>query len=213
MKLEKIIETLRQFSTTELCDGMTEYRVLDPAIHRMVTEKKIVGPAFPVEIPAGVSGLIPDALTQIQSGQVLVIDAKGYTRQTCWGDYRSFCAALRQVEGIVIDGMFRDLDGCKEAGVPIFARGTVPRAGGKERLGQINVPIMLGEVRINPGDIIVGDADGIVVIQPDEAEEIMKRAKEKAELEQKAVRFMKETGTLVPRASQMFSEKINKSFC
>lgn len=203
MKQEEIIEKLRQFSTTELCDGMTEYRVLDPAIHRMVTEKKIVGPAFPVEIPAGVSGLLPDALSQIQSGQVLVIDAKGYTKQTCWGDYRSFCAALKQVEGIVIDGMFRDLEGCKEVGVPIFARGTIPRSGGKERLGQINVPITLGEVTIHPGDFIVGDADGVIVLCPEEAEAVMQRAREKADREAQAIRYMKETGTLVPRANQL----------
>lgn len=203
MKLEELVEELRQFSTTELCDGMTEYRVLDPAIHRMVTEKKMVGPAFPVEIPAGVSGLLPDALMQIQSGQVLVIDAKGYTKQTCWGDYRSFCAALKNVEGIVIDGMFRDLEGCEEAGVPIFARGTIPRAGGKERLGCINVPICLGEVTIRPGDLIVGDADGIIVLRPEEAEAVMKRAREKADREAQAIRYMKETGILVPRANQL----------
>lgn len=203
MKLEEIIEALRQFSTTELCDGMTEVRVLDPAIHRMVTKKKIAGPAFPIEIPAGVSGIIPDALPHVQPGQVIVIDAKGYTKQTCWGDYRSFCAALQKAEGIVIDGTFRDLDGCEEIGVPIFARGTVPRAGGKERLGQINVPITLGEVTIHPGDFIVGDADGIVVVRPEEAEELMNRAKEKAEREAQAIRYMKETGKLVPRANPL----------
>lgn len=200
-KLEELVEELRQFSTTELCDGMIEYRVLDPSIHRMVTEKKIVGPAFPIEIPAGVSGIIPDALPHVQPGQVIVIDAKGYMKQTCWGDYRSFCAALLKAEGIVIDGTFRDLDGCEEIGVPIFARGTVPRAGGKECLGQINVPITLGEVTIHPGDIIVGDADGIVVVRPEEAEELMNRAKEKADREAQAIRYMKETGILVPRAN------------
>ena len=203
MNLTEIIEKLRQFSTTELCDGMTEVRVLDPAIHRMVTKKKIVGPAFPIEIPAGVSGIIPDALPHVQPGQVIVIDAKGYRKQTCWGDYRSFCAAMQKVEGIVIDGAFRDLDGCEEIGVPIFARGTVPRAGGKERLGQINVPVTLGEVQINPGDLIVGDADGIVVVRPEEAEELMNRAKEKAEREAAAIRYMKETGTMVARANQI----------
>ena len=110
MELNEILEQLRGFATTELCDGMTEFRVLDPAIHRMVTHRKIVGPAFPVEIPAGVSGILPDALMQIQPGQVMVVAAQGYTAQTCWGDYRSFCAAMQQVEGVVIDGAFRDID-------------------------------------------------------------------------------------------------------
>lgn len=179
MEIEKLIEELRGFGTTELCDGMTQFRVLDPAIHRMVTNRKIVGTAFPVEVPAGMSGIIPDALLAIQPGQVLVINAQGYTRQTCWGDYRSFCAALQQVEGVVIDGAFRDLEGCEQAGVPIYARCTVPRAGGKDRTGRVNEMIQLGDVTVRPGDIIVGDADGVVVIRPEEAEEIMEKARKK----------------------------------
>lgn len=203
MKQEELIAALRNFSTTELCDGMTEFRVLDPAIHRMVTNKKIVGPAFPVEIPAGVSGIIPDALMEIRPGQVMVIDAKGYCKQTCWGDYRSFCAAMQQVEGLVIDGAFRDIESCEEVGVPIFARCTVPRAGGKERLGDINVPVRLGDVEIDPGDIIVGDADGVIVIRPDEAEELMERARQKTAREAAALAHMKATGEILPRANAL----------
>ncbi len=201
MELQEIIEQLREFGTTELCDGLTEYRVLDPAIHRMVTNKKIVGTAFPVEIPAGISGIIPDALLEIKPGQVLVVDAKGFTRQTCWGDYRSFCASMQKVEGVVIDGAFRDKEGCEEAGVPIFARCTVPRAGGKDRTGRVNVAITLGDVEIQPGDIIVGDADGVVVVKPEEAEELMAKARKKAETEKNAIAYMKETGKVVPRAN------------
>lgn len=201
MELNEILEQLRGFATTELCDGMTEFRVLDPAIHRMVTHRKIVGPAFPVEIPAGVSGILPDALMQIQPGQVMVVAAQGYTAQTCWGDYRSYCAAIQQVEGVVIDGAFRDIEGCEEAGVPIFARCTVPRAGAKDRTGKINVPIEIGDVQILPGDIIVGDADGVVVVKPDEAEELMTKAQKKAQLEQNAIAYMKQTGKIVPRAN------------
>ena len=130
---------------------MTEFRVLDPAIHGMAARRKIVGPVFPVEIPGGVSGIIPDALLEIRPGQVLVIAAQGYCHKTCWGDYRSFCAAIQQVEGVVIDGAFRDLEGCEEAGVPIYARTVVPRAGKKDRVGRINVPVYLGNVQVNPG--------------------------------------------------------------
>lgn len=203
MNLTEITLALRQFSSTELCDGMIEFRVLDPAIHRMVTQKKIVGPAFPVEIPAGCSGIIPDALLEIQPGQVLVIAGQGCCRQTCWGDYRSFCAAMQQVEGVVIDGAFRDVEGCEKIGVPIFARGTVPRAGGKDRVGRINVPVLLGDVQVNPGDIIVGDADGVVVVLPEEAEAVMERARRKSAREAAAIQWMKETGEVLPRANQL----------
>lgn len=201
MDMDQLIYALRQFSTTELCDGMKEFRVLDPAIRRMTTGKRIVGPAFPVEIPAGVSGILPDAVMEIQPGQVMVVAAQGYCRQSCWGDYRSLCAAMRQVEGVVIDGAFRDLEGCEETGLPIFARGVIPRSGGRERLGKINVPVRLGDVEIAPGDIIVGDADGVVVIAPEEAEGIMERAREKRRRETAAIQYMKETGKVLPRAN------------
>lgn len=199
--ITEIIEALRNFSTTELCDGMTEFRVLDPAIRRMATKKKIAGAAFPVEIPAGVSGIIPDALMEIEPGQVLVIAAQGFTRQSCWGDYRSFCAKMRHVEGVVIDGAFRDIEGCEEIGVPIFARGVVPRAGGKARDGRVNVAVEIGGVRVSPGDIIVGDADGVVVVRQEEAEEIMARARKKSETEAAAIKRMEETGEVLPRAN------------
>ena len=197
MELKEILEQLRQFGTTELCDGMTTFRVLDPAIHRMVTKKKIVGTAFTIDIPAGVSGIIPDALKEIQPGQVLVVDAKSYTRQTCWGDYRSFCALTQKVEGVVIDGAFRDQEGCEEVGVPIFARCTVPRAGGKDLIGKVNVPLMLGDVEVLPGDIIVGDADGVVVVKSEEAESLMEKARKKAAREKKAIDYMKENGKVI----------------
>ena len=108
---------------------------------------------------------------------------------------------MRHVEGVVIDGAFRDIEGCEEIGVPIFARGVVPRAGGKARDGRVNVAVEIGGVRVSPGDIIVGDADGVVVVPPEEAEEIMARARKKSETEAAAIKRMEETGEVLPRAN------------
>ena len=86
-------------------------------------------------------------------------------------------------------------------GTPIYARTVVPRAGKKDRVGRINVPVYLGNVQVNPGDIIVGDADGVVVIVPEEAENIMARAREKSAREASAIQRMNETGIILPRAN------------
>ena len=94
-------------------------------------------------------------------------------------------------------------EGCEEIGVPIFARGVVPRAGGKARDGRVNVAVEIGGVRVSPGDIIVGDADGVVVVRPEEAEEIMARARKKSETEAAAIKRMEETGEVLPRANMM----------
>ena len=109
--LEEIIEELRRFTTSELCDGVGagKYHTMDSAIQERVTYKKIVGPAYTVKTPIGISGLIPDGILEMKKGDVMVIAGKGYCNGSYWGDHRSICAAMKEAEGVVIDGAFRDL--------------------------------------------------------------------------------------------------------
>lgn len=196
---KKIVEALRGFSTPELCDGAGEYRTMDREIRRMVSNKKIAGPAFTVSVPAGISGLIPDAILAAEAGDILVIEGRRYSEKSYWGDHRSLCAAMKGLEGIVIDGAFRDIEGCRETDFPVFARAVVPGSAGKERQGEMNVPVICGGQRVSPGDFIVGDENGIIVIRPDEVWEIMERAKKKAEAQEYTIRRMRETGEIFPR--------------
>lgn len=194
-----ILERLRKFSTCELCDGMEKPRVMIWQIKPMVSEEKIVGTAFPVKVPEGVSGIIPDAILQAQPGDVLVIGGHGLCSRSYWGDHRSLCARMRGLEGVVIDGAFRDLDGCREIGFPIYAKAVVPCSAGKEAEGELNVPIRCGCVCVYPGDYIVGDCSGIVVIRPDEAEQIMARAAQKVAAQKRTIEHMRQTGEILPR--------------
>ena len=125
-KLKSIIEQLREFTTSELCDGAIDYHAMDYHIKRRVSDKKIVGPAFTVNPPKGVSGIIPDAILAMNPGEVMVVAGKECCNHSYWGDHRSICASMKGLEGVVIDGAFRDLEGCMEVGFPIFARSVTP---------------------------------------------------------------------------------------
>ena len=198
-KLKSIIEQLREFTTSELCDGAIDYHTMDYHIKRWVSDKKIVGPAFTVNPPKGVSGIIPDAILAMNPGEVMVVAGKECCNHSYWGDHRSICASMKGLEGVVIDGAFRDLEGCMEVGFPIFARSVTPGSCAKAAEGELNVPILCGGVEVCPGDLIVGDCNGIIVIKPEEAELVMERARKKIAAQNAVIERMRQTGEILPR--------------
>ena len=198
-KLKSIIEQLREFTTSELCDGAIDYHTMDYHIKRRVSDKKIVGPAFTVNPPKGVSGIIPDAILAMNPGEVMVVAGKECCNHSYWGDHRSICASMKGLEGVVIDGAFRDLEGCMEVGFPIFARSVTPGSCAKAAEGELNVPILCGGVEVCPGDLIVGDCNGIIVIKPEEAELVMERARKKIAAQNAVIERMRQTGEMLPR--------------
>ena len=198
-KLKSIIEQLREFTTSELCDGAIDYHTMDYHIKRRVSDKKIVGPAFTVNPPKGVSGIIPDAILAMNPGEVMVVAGKECCNHSYWGDHRSICASMKGLEGVVIDGAFRDLEGCMEVGFPIFARSITPGSCAKVAEGELNVPILCGGVEVCPGDLIVGDCNGIIVIKPEEAELVMERARKKIAAQNAVIERMRQTGEILPR--------------
>ncbi len=194
-----MIEKLRNFSTCELCDGMETPRVLPWEIKPQIGARRICGRAYPVLVPAGVSGLVPDAILAAEPGAVLVVAGGGVCNRSYWGDHRSICAKKKGLEAVVIDGAFRDVEGCREVGFPIFARCAIPCSAAKEALGSLNVPVTIGEVCVHPGDYIVGDESGVVVIRPDEAVAVMERSQKKIAAQNATISKMEETGEILPR--------------
>ena len=178
MELE-VIERLKEFSVPELCDGSRIPYAMDYEIKPWLGRTKIAGPAVTVDVPAGESGLVAEAIKIAEPGAVLVVAGKKNCATAYWGDQRSYEASVRGVAGVVIDGAFRDLEGCEEEKLPIFARAITCVASGKSGRGAINVPVSCGGVMVRPGDIIAGDCNGVCVVRPEEAEEIIANALEK----------------------------------
>jgi len=175
----EIIEKLREFSTCDLCDGSVVYSSMDYLIKPFTSDKRIVGPAVTLKLPLGDSLLVTKALALCKPGDILVIDGRGSNNNALWGDHRSLSSILNGIEGVVMDGVFRDIESCEEIGFPIFARGYTCGSSTKNSHGEINIPITCGGAAVNPGDIIVGDKNGVCVIPAQYALEVMDNASKK----------------------------------
>ena len=193
------IQRLKTFTVPELCDGAGLYHAMDYRIKPQVGETKIAGPAVTVEVPDGDGGIVADGILKLREGDVLVIAGKGNCSCSYWGDHRSICASMQKAAGVVVDGGFRDLEGCEAAGFPVYARGLTCGTALKTGAGAINVPVSCGGVVVNPGDFIIGDVNGVCVIRPEEAEAVMERALEKRTRQEAVLEEMRRTGRVIPR--------------
>ena len=178
-QIKELMCELARFSTPELCDGMEDFRAMCWEIKPFVGGR-IIGRAYTVDAPAGSSNLVTRAIEEAAEGDVIVIAGHGNCYGSLWGDHRSLCASLRKAAGVVIDGAFRDIEGCREAGFPVYARAVVCGALKKSDYGALKGPVCCGGVPVEQGDIICGDENGVVVIKPQEAEGVVERAPAKA---------------------------------
>lgn len=175
----ELLERIAQFSSAELCDGAIVYNAMDYHIKPRVTTKKIVGQAVTLKLMMGDSLLVTKALSLCKPGDVLVIDGRGSGNNALWGDHRSLVAKHLGLSGVVMDGAFRDIEENEAIGFPIYARAITAGSSTKNSNGEINVPISCGGVPVHPGDIIVGDRNGVAVVPVRYAEQIMENAAKK----------------------------------
>jgi RraA family protein len=152
---------------------------------------KVAGPAFTVEVRPGDNLMIHAALNLARPGDVIVVDGKGDLSCALTGALMAAHAQKAGIAGFVIDGAVRDTEECAAGTFPVFAAGANPNGPLKGAAGRINWPISVAGTTVNPGDLIVGDADGVVVVPRETAAEIVGAAKAKVDAE--AVR-MKEIG-------------------
>ncbi|MDA8219471.1 MAG: hypothetical protein M0Z94_17860 [Dehalococcoidales bacterium] len=116
--------------------------------------------------------MVQKALAMAQPGDVIVIDGFGVVSRSVWGGNRSLVAASRGLAGVIIDGATRDIDVTKGTGLPLFARAVCPLGSRSNGPGEINYPIACGGVVVNPGDIVIADAEGIVVVPREDAADV-----------------------------------------
>ena len=127
-----------------------------------------------------------------QEGDILVINAHGNLSNGVFGDLLCNTAVRKKLGGIILDGAIRDSAELMASGLPIYARGINPMGGGKEGPGQVNLPTSCGGVVVNPGDIVIGDADGIIVIPALHARLAIAGAQAKVDAEEKRMQAIKE---------------------
>jgi RraA family protein len=192
---QALVEALGEQVTPHLSDSMSRLQGASGAIRPMHRGARLVGVAFTVRVPAGDNLLVHKAIDLALPGDVIVVDAGGYTEQAIIGDIMSSLAATRELAGIVIDGAIRDAAEIASRDFPVYARAVTHRGPYKDGPGEINVPVSIGGMVVHPGDVIVGDADGLVAIPAAEAEAVLASARAIREKEERTLHEIA-TGTL-----------------
>ena len=173
-----------KLSTTNLADACDQVGIRGAVIgiRPLFGMPKVIGRAVTIKITA--AGMMKskrhlgiDAIASAAPGDVIAIDNRGDLYNNCWGEILSYAAQKKGVAGVFVDGAARDIDFCQEIGFPVFAKGVVPIiARGRIMQEDFNCPIRLGDVQVRPGDIIVGDVNGIVVLPVEKLDEVLKSA-------------------------------------
>lgn len=145
---------------------------MDHRIKPLTPDMYLCGPAVTAYCPPGDILAVMATLDFVKKGDVIVIAGGGDNLAAKLGDLWLLWAARLGVAGIVCDGLVRDVKGLLSAGVPVFARGACPNGGFKTGPGEVNLPVSCGGIPINPGDIVVGDRDGVVAVPLAEAERV-----------------------------------------
>ncbi len=182
-----LLETLRGIATSLLSDNMARVTgsVGLTAYHR---PKPMAGTAVTVRTRGGDNLAIHRAFDFCRPGDVLVIDGAGELTQALMGEIMATYAESLGVQGLVIDGAIRDVGSIRAKDFPVYARGVSHRGPYKNGPGEVNVPIAVGGMIVRPGDIIVGDEDGVLAIAPAEVAAVMEGARRQGDKEAAALR-------------------------
>ena len=172
----KLVAELAQMVTPHLSDSMERLYAGGPQLRPVHKGGKLAGPAYTVKTTPGDNLLVHKALDTAQKGDVIVVDAGGVCENAIIGELMMSRARQRGVAGIVIWGAIRDSAEIAAGSYPVYAAGVTHRGPYKNGPGEINVPINMAGMPVNPGDIIIGDADGLVAVPQEQAERILKSA-------------------------------------
>ncbi|MBQ9155983.1 MAG: RraA family protein [Eubacterium sp.] len=169
---QKLVERFRDMPVANIDDNMGRIAAVDTAIEP-VGKGQLLGTAFTVRVPQGDNLMFHAAMDLAQPGDVIVIDAGGFTDRAIFGELMATYCKVRGIRGIICDGAIRDKNGLASMeDFPVYARSATPNGPYKNGPGEINVPVVIGGKVVRPGDIVVGDDDGIVIIDPAIADEI-----------------------------------------
>ncbi len=162
-------------ATADLSDAAATPIAMDARIRPVWRGARFAGRAFTVRVPPGENPSVRAALEKAAPGDVIVIDGGGYEARALWGGNVSARARERGLAGAVVDGAIRDVDEIEALGFPVFAAAVVPTPPQRELAGEIGVTVTCGGRTVNPGDWVVGDADGVVVVPAGDHDEILGR--------------------------------------
>ncbi len=168
-----LLDAFRGLATPNLADAMGRFNFMDPGI-RSRSGLTLCGLAVTVNARPADNLMIHKALQVATPGDIVVVNTCGNTTSAVFGELMCTSAAAATLGGIVVDGAIRDVDGIRALGFPAFSRTVCAGGCDKDGPGEVNVPIACGGVVVCPGDIIVGDDEGVVVVPRNDAQEVLR---------------------------------------
>ncbi len=171
-----IVQELSKFSAATLHEALGKSGNLPSAIKPIDTKMKVCGPAYTVKTMPRDNVLLHRAYAYAKAGDVLIADCSGFYEAGYWGDLMSLGAKTKGINGLVIDACVRDADDIEAMGFSVFSRGLCIQGTSNHGDGSLNESIIIGGVLINPGDFVVGDRDGVVIIPKEKAQETIEKA-------------------------------------
>ena len=181
------VQAAAGFASSILADVAGRRGAMDGRIQALAPSMRVCGPAFTVDVCAGDNLMIHTAMAMAKPGDVLVIDGKADRLCALMGSIMLNACKVLQLGGVVLDASIRDTEELRELGFPVWSIGANPNGPTKFVPGRINWPISCGGVAVNPGDLIVGDADGVVVIEREKAASLLPLAATKVADERKRI--------------------------
>ena len=180
---KELIDQFRGIGTATVHEASGRKGAVDCAIKPIARGVRLCGPAFTVQCHPGDNLMLHKAIERAQPGDILVASVQGYYEAGYWGGLMATSAVAKKIGGLAIDGSIRDSAEIIKMGFPIFCRGFCIRGTTKTVLGLINHPILFGGVLVHPGDLILGDDDGMVVVERMECESVLEKSIKRIEAE------------------------------
>lgn len=181
---QDLIEKFKPIAVATVYEASGRKGFVNPKIKPIFKGMKLCGPAFTVQTVPGDNLMLHKALEKAQEGDIIVATVGDEYEYGYWGDLMATQAKVKKLGGLAIDGCVRDSEEIIEMGFPIFSRGLAIRGTVKASLGLINYPINFGGTVINPGDLILGDDDGIVMVRYEDCKEVLAKSKERVQKEE-----------------------------
>jgi 4-hydroxy-4-methyl-2-oxoglutarate aldolase len=178
-----LVERYRELGSATVHEASGGQGALSSRIKPISPDMKVCGPAMTVKVRPGDNLILHKAIYVAQAGDVIVADAQGFTEAGPWGEIMAVAAMARGIAGLVINGSVRDSREMSGLGFPVFSRGLCIKGTEKVSLGLINHPLNLDNITIMPGDLILGDRDGVVVVRREEASAVLDKSLAREEKE------------------------------
>jgi 4-hydroxy-4-methyl-2-oxoglutarate aldolase len=176
---EEIVTVLASLPTATIYEAAGKWGDVAANIRPIIEGLQLCGRAFTVKAMPGDNLVVFRAIEEASAGSILVIDAGSTDRATIWGGTSTCACVAKGIKGCVTNAAVRDVPQIRSLNFPIYAAGINVRGTVKSHPGWTQVPISFGEVPVKPGDIVIGDEDGLVIVAAERAEEVAKKAAEK----------------------------------